>query len=406
MNTTVRGRALTVGGAALLLGATTIACSSAPEPVTADAAAPLAVTVATASMSAVGDTFEAGGMVQARTTATLTARVLAPVMEIRVAPGDRVRTGQVLLVLDGRELGAQVRLARAHTQAASHAAESAAAEERAAQASLVLARATHDRIAALQARKSATAQELDSAVAALRAAEARMTGASARVQEAASGVEVAQAGSEAADVTESYTRITAPFDGVVTEKMVEPGNMAAPGAPLMRVEDTRAFRLDVRVDESRLGPMAPGAVGGIVVGAAVVVRFDADAGVLREVKGVVSEISRAMDADTRAFLVKIDLQGGAANVAGLRSGMFGRARFSASQRQALTVPADAVVRQGQVTSVFVVENGVENGVARLRLVRLRDTEVLAGLSAGEVVIVSPVPGLADGRRVTTSGSRP
>ena len=84
--------------------------------------------------------------------------------------------------------------------------------------------------------------------------------AAARAQAALSGVEGARAASEAAETTETFSRIVAPFDGVVTEKMVEPGNMAAPGTPLMRVEDTRGFRLDVRVDESRIGQIAPGAI--------------------------------------------------------------------------------------------------------------------------------------------------
>ena len=82
--------------------------------------------------------------------------------------------------------------------------------------------------------------------------------------------------------------------------MVEPGNMAAPGTPLMRVEDTRGFRLDVRVDESRIGQIAPGAV--------VPVSLDSGTGgATTTVSGTVAEIGRAVDADARAFLVKITL---------------------------------------------------------------------------------------------------
>ena len=118
----------------------------------------------------------------------------------------------------------------------------------------------YERIAGLHAKRSATPQELDDATGALRAAEARAAGAAARAHAAVSGVDSARAASEAAGTTESFARITAPFDGVVTEKMVEPGNMAAPGTPLMRLEDTRGFRLDVRVDESRIGQISPGAI--------------------------------------------------------------------------------------------------------------------------------------------------
>ena len=207
-------------------------------------------------MADIADTFEAGGVVQARTTATIMARILAPVREVRVAPGDRVRAGQVLIVLDGRDLAAHARSARAAALAADQGVTAAASEQQAADAALALARATHERIAGLHAKRSATAQELDDATGALRAAEARAAGAAARAQAAVSGVESARAASEAAGTTASFALITAPFDGVVTEKMVEPGNMAAPGTPLMRVEDTRGFRLDVRVDESRIGQIA------------------------------------------------------------------------------------------------------------------------------------------------------
>jgi nitrous oxidase accessory protein NosD len=79
--------------------------------------------------------------------------------------------------------------------------------------------------------------------------------------------------------------------------------------------------------------------------------------------------------------------------------MFGRARFAGTPKRALTVPAGAVVRRGQVTSVFVIDQGV----ARLRMVSVRDTEVLAGLADGETVIVDPPPVLVDGRRVAQGG---
>jgi RND family efflux transporter MFP subunit len=334
------------------------------------------------------DTFEAGGIVQARTTATLTARILAPVREVRVTPGDRVRAGQVLVVLDGRDLGAHARSAKAAASGAAQGAAAAAAEEREAQASLALARATHERIATLQARRSATPQELDEATAGLRAAEAKAAGATARAQEAASGVDSARAASEAAGVTESFTRITSPFDGIVTQKMVEPGNMATSGTPLLRVEDTRGFRLDVRMDESRIGQIAPGS--------SVEVLLDSGAGgAALSVDGTVSEIGRAVDADARAFLVKVALP----DTASVRSGMFGRARVAGAPRRVLTVPASAIVRRGQVTSVFVIDHGV----ARLRLVSLRDTQVLAGLSEGDRVILDPPADLADGTRVSEGG---
>ena len=248
-----------LAGVALVAGLTLPACSGGARTAPAEPEDAIPVSVATVAMADVADTFEAGGVVQARTTATLMARILAPVREVRAAPGDRVRAGQVLIVLDGRDLAAQARRARAEGASADQDVIAAAAERQAAEAALALARSTHARIAGLHAKRSATSQELDDATATLRAAEARAAGAAARAQAAVSGVEGARAASEAADTTETFSRIAAPFDGVVTEKMVEPGNMAAPGTPLMRIEDTRGFRLDVRVDESRIGRITPGA---------------------------------------------------------------------------------------------------------------------------------------------------
>jgi RND family efflux transporter MFP subunit len=371
-----------------VVAAVSAGCSRATTTTPAEASEPIAVTVATVGTADVAGTFEVGGVVAARTTATLMARIVAPVRDVRVSPGDRVRSGQVLIVLDARGLAAEARRARAAGLAADQDVIAAESERQAADAALALARATHGRIAGLHARRSATAQELDDVTGVLRAAEARAAGALARARAAAAGVEGAKAASDAADTTETFSRIAAPFDGVVTEKMVEPGNLAAPGTPLMRVEDAAGFRLEVRVDESRIAQIAPGST--------VPVALDAGGqGVPQMLSGAVTEIGRAVDADTRAFLVKISLP----TQGGLRSGMFGRAHFRARPRRALTVPAAALVHRGQMTSVFVVEHDI----ARLRLVNVSGTEVLAGLSDGEVVIVAPPPTVSDGRRVRPGG---
>ena len=197
-------------------------------------------------------------------------------------------------------------------------------------------------------------------------------------------VDSAHATSDHAKATESFTRIAAPFDGMVTEKMVEPGNMASPGTPLLRLEDTGGFRLEVRVDESRVAHIRHGDSVPVVLGAAT-----------SPVKGTVVEVSRAVDADARAFLVKIELP----DTPDLRSGEFGKARFDGTTRRALTVPPSALVRHGQLTSVFVIDGEK----ARVRLISLSESEVLAGLTESELVILSPPAGLTDGRRVSVGG---
>ena len=371
--------------AALLISAALAGCSAHPvAAAAADAAEPIAVTIAQVAMTNVARAIDSGGVVQARTTATITARILAPVRDVRVLPGDRVRKGQTLIVLDGDDLAAGVRAARSAALVAEQGSKAAAAELLAAEAGLALARASHDRIAGLQAKRSATAQELDDATAALRSAEARVAGASARALQAESAFESARAAGDQASTTESFTRIAAPFDGVIAEKMVEPGNMASPGVPLLRLEDTREFRLEVRVDESRIGQIRHGDSVPVLLGTGTT-----------SIIGTVVEVSRAVDADARAFLVKIALP----DAGGLRSGEFGKARFGGTPRRALTVPSSAIVRQGQLTSVFVVVKGI----ARVRLVSLSESEVLAGLTESEVVILSPPAGVTDGRRVSVGG---
>lgn len=385
-NNTDRHHSVLLAAAAVFLTGATLAGCSAAGAATAvvNTADPIAVTAVQLTTSDVATAIDAGGVVQARATATITARLLAPVREVRVLPGDRVRKGQTLIVLDGDDLAAAARAARSAAMAADQGARAAAAELEAAEAALALARASHDRIAALRSRRSATAQEFDDATATLRTAEARVAGASARALQATAAVDSARAASDHANATESFTTITAPFDGMVTEKMVEPGNMASPGTPLLRLEDIGGFRLEVRVDESRVAHIRNGDSVPVLLGAAT-----------SPVKGTVVEVSRAVDADARAFLVKIELP----DTTDLRSGEFGKARFDGTPRRALTVPPSAVVRHGQLTSVFVVDGEK----ARVRLINLSESEVLAGLTESELVILSPPAGLTDGRRVSVGG---
>ena len=384
----MRRHVMTRAGAAVLLIAGLAACTAHRDSAAADAAPPVPVTTALVTMTDAVVPIEAGGVVQARTTATLTARILAPIREIRVSPGDHVRAGQVLVVLDSNDLAAAAHAAKAAALAAEQGAKAAAAERQSAEAALVLAKATHDRVAGLQAKRSATAQELDDATAVLRGAESRVAGAAARTQQADAALESARAASDQAGTTESFASVTAPFDGMVTEKMVEPGNMASPGTPLLRIEDTRGFQLEVRVDESRIGLIRNGDK--------VPVAIDSlSASAQAPFTGTVSEVSRAVDADSRAFLVKIALP----DAAGLRSGLFGKAQFAGPARRVLTIPPSAIVRRGQVTSVFVLDQGM----ARVRLISVDRNEVLAGLSESEVVVASPPPSLTDGRRVSVGG---
>ena len=370
---------------AALIAAAAAGCSHGDAP-KGPAGTPVSVLVAPAAEQDLASPFEAGGVVRAQRIAVVVSRIMADVRAVPVKAGDRVREGQPLVLLDGRELQAHRTRATASQAAVTQATALAEADRQAAEAALSLARLTHQRIADLRAKNSATQGELDEAVANLRAAEARLRVAEARVAEAKASIESAAAGASAADVAASYATLTAPFDGVVTDKSVDPGNMASPGLPLVTVEDDRHFRLEVRLDESR--------AAFVHVGDELRVRLD---GGTADAAGRVAEVERMLDPGSHDFLVKIDLPAGLS----LRSGMYARAVFRGATRRGLGVPDTAVVRRGQLASVFVV---APDNRARLRLVNASEAvdgrvEIRAGLQAGERVVLSPPPALVDGSPV-------
>ena len=335
------------------------------------------------------DAFEAGGVVRARTTAAIASRVMAPVTEVHVRAGDRVRRGAPLVSLDARELAANRDRAAALAVAAQESSVAAEADIAAAVANLALARATHQRVADLAAKQSATPQELDQAVAALAAADAQLRGAQARRAASSAERDAAKAASSAADTGLTYTQLFAPFDAVVTDRLIDPGAMATPGSPLLTLEDPTSVRLEVKLDESRAAQVR--------AGEAVDVSLDnAQDSNQRWIATHVAEVAR-LDPASHAFVVKVDLPKGM----DVRSGSFGRARFSGLSRKTLTVPETALVRRGQLTFVFAVDG---NNIARLRAVSpgtlaAGRVEALAGVADGDVLVVSPPPRLADGRPV-------
>jgi RND family efflux transporter MFP subunit len=352
------------------------------------------VSIVTVESADLESSFEAGGIVRARTTAAVASRLMAPILAVHVAAGDRVRRGAPLVTLDSREIEANRSRAAAAFASAVETARAAESDLKGAQAAAALARATHDRIRTLHDKRSATPQELDQAASALDAADAQLSAARARVAAASAAREAAQAASDAAGITASYAVLAAPFDGFVTERSADPGVMATPGLPLVTVEDATQFRLEVALDEARAAHVAPGQSARVQVG-------DAASANHWTGEARVSEIAR-VDPASHSFLVKLELP----NDPSLRSGLFGRARFAGPTRQTLVIPVSAAIRRGQLTFVYAVS---ADGRARLQPVspgagthdRL---EVLAGLRDGDRIIADPGPSLADGTPVT--GARP
>jgi len=360
-------------------------CGEPPE-APSNEAQPQAIRVnaVTASTQQWPSIYEATGTVRARTSATIAAKWMGYVREVSVQVGDRVRQGQLLVALDTRDLDASVNRAAAARLQVRNAIPEADSAVAAAKANLDLAQSTFRRMKQLYDKQSISDQEFDEATAKLKATQAdfEMT----RAKRTELDAKLAQTDQEvrAAQVTRSYAEVQAPFSGIVTAKSVEPGNLAAPGAPLLTIERD-GYRLEASVEESKLSA--------IHTGQPVSVTLD---GIDRTIDAHVSEIVPSVDAASRAYIVKIDLPA----KTGLRSGIFGRARFQLGSRSVLAIPFAAVAGRGQLQSVFVAGNGF----ARTRLITLGDkikdqVEVLSGLSAGEMVIC-PVPqGLADGAHV-------
>jgi RND family efflux transporter MFP subunit len=377
----------------VLLAVVPAACSGGAEHASAARtdAAPVPVSTTQAASVDMPSSFEAGGVVRARFTAALASRVLATVSDVKVRPGDRVRRGEPLVVLDAREQQGGHDRATAAIAAAEQGSAAAEADIAASEAQLTLARVTHQRIADLASKRSATAQELDQARAALTAAEAQLRGARARRAASEAQLDGARSAAIVAAAQVSYTRIAAPFDGVISERSVDPGFTAVPGAPLLTIEDPSRLRLEVRLDEAR----APYVQVGDVVQAATA-GSPATTPEGGWVDARVAEIGR-VDFDSHTFLVKIDLP----DDRRLRTGMFGRVRFAGPSRPVLAVPQTAVVRRGLLAFVYAVGNGT---TARLRAVSTGAStgdrlEVLAGLRDGDRIVVEPPPGLVDGARI-------
>jgi membrane fusion protein, multidrug efflux system len=309
----------------------------------------------------VPDYVEAVGTVRALQTSRLSAQVAGAIVSIRAQEGQRVGQGEVLIVLDDAQQ-------RAAVQRASAGVSSAQQDIAAAAADYALANSTLGRYQNLYEKKSVSPHEMDEM-------QARAKSAGARSEQAQAGIAQARALEQQARAGLSYTRIRAPFDGVVTAKHVDLGTLASPGLPLLTIEDTHRFRLEASVDEGDIRLIKLGATAPVVV--------DALGG---ELQGKVVQIVPAADSASRSFIVKLELPSDSR----LHSGFFGRARFARGQRDAVMVPRTALLDHGQLRGVYVV--GADGRIA-LRFVTVgkpagENIELLSGVTPGERLVAS------------------
>jgi len=286
-------------------------------------------------------TEEVVGTVRSKTRAVIEARVGGRIESLLVNPGQLVKKGDLIAQLDVREIQARLDQAKATLE----------------QANRDLARYTE-----LIKQNVLTKAEYDTA-------EARQRIAQAAVTEAATML--------------GYAKVTAPFDGVITRKISDVGDIAAPGRGIVELEDPQALRVESNVPE--------GLVRLIHLGDRMNVNSAESSA---PVAAVVSEMAPAADPASRTSLVKLDLPANS----GLRLGQFVRVAVPVGEKTSLRLPDSAVVLRGQMEMLFVATNNT----AQMRLVKTgrksgREVEIVSGLNAGEKVVVQGAETLLDGQ---------
>lgn len=307
-----------------------------------------------ASLRTVPTVESAVGSIRAVRESAVASKILARVIEVRVRAGQRVAAGEVLIRLDDEELKARLEQA----EAAALAAEAARNQ----------ARIEFERVQRLMEQDSASQTEFDRAQNALKSAEAELERAR-------------QARREAQTVLQ-YATVTSPMDGVVIDKRVEAGDTVTPGQTLLTLYDPTQMQLVASVRESLATRLN--------VQQSIPVRVDA---IDLSCEGRISEIVPEAQPASRSFLVKVT----GPCPPGVYAGMFGRLLIPLGEQEVLVVPRAAIQRVGQLDLVDVADGDR----LRRRVVRLgrdfgQEVEVLAGLRAGEPVLLREPPGSAEG----------
>ena len=327
---------------------------------------------------------EAPGTVRASNIAMVASQVMGRVTALPVSEGSVVEKGALLATIDDAVVRAQQAAAEAavaEAEAARFEADRAVSQ---AGAGASLAEKTYARYKRLH-EDNAVARQLFEEVETRRtvAVQEHQRALERRSQAVARFVQ-ARAQANAARAMLSYTKVTAPFSGVVTEKRTDVGSMAVPGVPLLVLEDRGRYRLEAAVPEVYLSRLS--------VGQRVEVTLDPG----KRIPAAVSQIVPVVEPDSRTFLVKADIRG-----PGLRTGMYGRLRFPAGKGTVLAVPRAAISRAGGYDGVFVVtpDNVVRLTPVRTGAVAGDRIEILSGIEPGSRIAVSSMDKLADGVRV-------
>jgi len=333
----------------LALAATLAACGESKPPA-ASVATP-SVATALVELREVELSVSSEAVIEAVRQSTVSAQIAGRIVDIRFDVGDRVKKGEVIVRIDER--------------AASQAVAASEAQVREAQAALANARAQNERQKQLLAQKFVSQAAVDQSEASYKAAQERVASL------------LAGAGQVATE--RSFATIVAPYSGVVSARLVELGEMAVPGKPLMTGFDPATLRVSANVPQAQVAAVQASGRARVEIPS-----------LGRWVEAKSLTVIPSADPRTHTTRVRLDLP---EDVTGVYPGVFARAHFIVGKSPRLLAPRSAIVRRSELTAVYVVGEG---GRPLLRQVRLgdagdeRSVEILSGLKAGERVATEPV----------------
>ncbi len=301
----------------------------------------------TVNKQAADNTLSWQGTVRSRVIAKIAPKLNARILEIRVHPGDHLNKGDIIALLDDRDLRAATNAANAALVAAQAQATQAETEAR--------------RIEDLYNKQAATRPNYDAVLAQAKAARAM-------ANQAASAVQQSQ-------VTQGENALIAPFNSVVTERLQEPGDMGSPSVPVVTLRKPDDLRLEVAISSQCAAKVS--------LGMEVKVRIDV---IQQTFYGRVDEITPEVDPQTRSQQVKIKLPARS----DLQDGQYGWLEFSCDDsQQALLIPSNAIIHYGQLQAVKVVD-GKQWLTRHVRTGKQYgdQVEILSGLHEGETIILT------------------
>ena len=355
--------ALGIITALLLLTCLTPGCKGQPEKSTVKRPEITGVTVTVISSTPIDSVYETTGTVRSDLVSLVASRAMGAVTSLLVREGDSVKAGQLLLTIDDRDAAERLRAARMALESAKQNTE--------------LSERTWQRYKNLYEAKALTRQEMDQI-------ETRKNVAEADYQRA-------KAMADEAKAYQSFTRVTAPVAGRVTEKRIDVGSMANPGMPLLVIEGGGNSYIEASIDAG----MGDKIKTGLDV-RAIIETID------RPVHGTIREVLPAVDPLSRTFIIKVgfkDLRP--------RSGLFARIRIPVGKQDAVTVPDQAIIQKGQLTGVYAVD---PQGIVTYRLVRTGVasagyTEILSGLGPGDRIVAAGTELVIDGGIIAGAQSK-